>query len=217
MTVRKTGVEITKKHLIKIAKSKSFVTREYLSGVKYSNGNKAEATDSYRALLIKFENDSLEDELINVFTNEHMELSKYPNLEQIMPPKEKVPYRLDIPQHKVKEMVSVLKCLKQLKLENVAVKMDKNSKYTDCYLVPNIQDKDFYSIEFKLYIGRIESVECSDVVMNTSFLLDIITFVKDTKECTYMNLGKPYMPVVFNGEMKEHFTYQYTVCPIRVY
>ena len=54
-----------------------------MKGVKYLDGNKATVTDSHRALIIQYDNETFEDSLTNIKTLESMEIDRYPDVDRI--------------------------------------------------------------------------------------------------------------------------------------
>lgn len=220
MTVqnKKTDLELTRKHLEKIAKSKSTKYRDCLQGVKYSGGNKATVTDSHRALVIKYENETFEDSLINLRTLIHMDISNYPDVERVIPQDKDVPNTLTLEQHTIKKMLTDLRRMKKMK--NIAIKLEEDeedSNLTKCYLESRRTYADEPIINIKLYLGSIPKVKSDEIVLQNEYLLNVVQFAKDTKESAVLKFGAKFMPVVFENTLTDRLSYQYILCPVRVY
>ena len=213
MVVEKTGLEITKKHMLKLAKQKFETLPEIMQGIKYSDSNKATVLDSFRLIVVNFENETFQDELINVNNNQSMDVAAYPYIESEIPNESKVPYRLQLNHDTVKEMESVLKCIRQLKIDHVVIKMEPYNNNTKCFLEAKPNYDYALDLNINLEIGLTMMTGCKDIVVNTELLLDAIQFVKDTKADTIMNFNKAHTTLLFNGEMPNKFTYDYVVSP----
>lgn len=214
---KKTGLELTRKHLEKIAKAKRNKGREILQGVKYSEGTKATVTDSYRALVINYENETFEDSLINLRTLTHMDISTHPDVERLIPNDEAVPNALTIEHEKIKAMLTNLRQFKKLKIKNIAISFEESSDATQCYLESIQTDYEEVETDIKLHLGSIEKVKGYKVKLNTEYFLNIIQFVKDTKEQATFKFGTSLMPIVCESRLADKFSFQYILCPVRTY
>lgn len=213
----KTSLDLTSIHLEKIAKSKRAKYNSLLQGVKYSDGNKATVSDSARALVIKYENETFVDTFNNIHSLEPMDVSSYPNVDRIIPNDEAVPNAVTIEHSTIKEMLTNLRQFKKLKIKNIAITFEESSEATQCYLESIQTDPFEVETDIKLYLGSIEKVEGYKVKLNTEFFLNMIQFVKDTKEQATFKFGAPLMPIVCEHTLEDRFSYQYILCPVRIY
>lgn len=217
MVVEKTGLEITEKHMLKLAKQKNILGREILQGIKYSDENKAVVTDSHRLIIVNYEDETFEDTLTNVRTNLPMDLAMYPDVNKVVPTDKEVPYKLKLDVQTIKAMESILKCLKQIKIDQVIIETVKCDTHTKCYLKANPNQEVLNDINIRLEIGMVEDTDCHDITLNTKYFLDVVQFVKDTKEDTTLSFGNTIKPIVLKAEKENRFNYQYILCPVRVY
>lgn len=215
--IKKSSLELTRKHLEKIAKSKSLSAREILQGVKYSDGNIATVTDSHRALIINYEHETFTDSLINLRTSLPMDISVYPDVERVIPNGDVVPNIITIERTKIKEMLTQLRKIKKLKIKNIIINFEESADGTKCYL-ESIQTKPYEATtDIKLYLGSIEKIKEYKVTVNTDYFLNLIQFVKDTKEQATFKFGTSMMPFVCEGTLDDRFSYKYCICPVRIY
>ncbi|WP_436962395.1 hypothetical protein [Staphylococcus shinii] len=219
MTVKniKTSLALTKKHLEKIAKSKRTKHRDILQVIKYSEGNKATVTDSCRALFIKYKHENFGDSFDNIHSLRPMDVTKYPDVDRVVPNDAAVPNKLKIEHSKIKEMLTTLREWKKLKIENMMISFEKGSDSTQCYLESKKSYIEENESTIKLYLGSFEETNNNNITFNTEYFLNIIQFVKDTKEDTVLKFGSHFNPIVFENELADKFDYQYILCPIRVY
>ena len=214
---KKSDFEVTKKHLVKIAKSKGIRGRDILQGVKYSDGNKATVTDSHRALIIQYDKETFEDSLTNIKTLESMEIDRYPDVDRMLPQDTAVPNVVTLEPSKIKEMWTTLREFKSLKIKQSVIRFEEDAEATHCYLESKQDNPDDIKTDTNLYLGSMEKEKGYKITVDTEYLLNIAQFVKETKAEAVFKFGSSIMPFVCENTIEDKFSYQYVLCPVRVY
>jgi len=202
------------KHLKKITNSKSVLATPVLKGV-YHKDNNVRATDKHRILYVEMNDVEFDEAVLDIKTNEVI-TDEFPNTDKLFLNEGDI--EIPIANEIIVALKSILNCIKGLKYERVNI-----VKEADCWYIEPKNNEDWVTsnsdnVCIRYNIATDTTSQEQTRVFNTEYLLNIIDFIKDTKQDTYLTMqANQLMPIQFSNTEQADFKYKYVVMPVRIY
>lgn len=204
------------KHLKKITHTKepSLKVSPVLKGV-YHKDNSVRATDKHRIIYAEINNAEFDEAVIDTKTNETI-TDRFPNTDNLFVSEGDID--LFVYSEVIAEMKTILNCIKSLKYKRVNIVKEADNWYLEPRRNDNEEIAKHDRTAIRYTIAKDTTSQEQTRVFSTEYLLNIIDFIKDTKEDTRITMQEnQLMPIQFSNIAYNDFKYKYVVMPIRIY